>query len=214
MDEGTESQSLTLGIDIGTSSIKTALVCTKSGFSVAQCAIEHCAELDVLLESNSEKWHEQDVRKLLKALDACIKRLPSDASKLVKDIIVCGQMHGCVLWNYESACNNVYTTEESLDLSRESVSSLVTWQDQRCSNEFLSLLPNSNVPLASGFGCVTLFWLQMKQIEVINRFEHAGTIMDLVVCYLCRSREVYISTQNACSWAYFDTTSNKWEIEK
>lgn len=41
------------------------------------------------------------------------------------------------------------------------VSHLVTWQDGRCSSEFLASLPQpeSHLNVASGFGCATIFWL-------------------------------------------------------
>lgn len=41
------------------------------------------------------------------------------------------------------------------------VSHLVTWQDGRCSSEFLASLPRpeSHLSVASGFGCATIFWL-------------------------------------------------------
>jgi sedoheptulokinase len=208
--DGKASASLTLGIDIGTSSIKTALMCNTSELIVAQNTIEHRAE--VVSEKNVMNWREQSVQELLVALDRCIKLLPDDTSKLVKDIVVCGQMHGCVLWNSQSICTIENFAEGNL--IQTGVSSLITWEDQRCSNEFLSSLPKSNLPLASGFGCVTLFWLQRHEPKIIDRFDHAGTIMDLVVSYLCGTSQVYISTQNACSWGYYDIENKEWEIEK
>lgn len=41
------------------------------------------------------------------------------------------------------------------------VSHLVTWQDGRCSSEFLASLPQpkSHLSVATGFGCATIFWL-------------------------------------------------------
>ncbi len=206
------SESLTLGIDIGTSSIKTALICNTSKLIVARHAIEHCAE--VVLETNLKNWHEQSVQKLLVALEKCIKSLPNDMTKRVKDIVVCGQMHGCVLWNSKSICTIDNLEEENLTQTAEFISSLITWEDKRCSSEFLSSLPKSSLPPASGFGCVTLFWLQTHQPEITDKFDHAGTIMDLVVSYLCRTSQVYISTQNACSWGYYDIENKEWEIEK
>ena len=208
--DGKASASLTLGIDIGTSSIKTALMCNTSELIVAQNTIEHRAE--VVSEKNMMNWREQSVQELLVALDRCIKLLPDDTSKLVKDIVVCGQMHGCVLWNSQSICTIENFAEGNL--IQTGVSSLITWEDQRCSNEFLSSLPKSNLPLASGFGCVTLFWLQRHEPKIIDRFDNAGTIMDLVVSYLCGTSQVYISTQNACSWGYYDIENKEWEIEK
>lgn len=42
----------------------------------------------------------------------------------------------------------------------QDTSQLITWQDGRCSNHFLSSLPkpNSHLSIATGFGCATIFW--------------------------------------------------------
>ena len=204
------SESLTLGVDIGTSSVKAALICNSSELIVARNAIEHRA--DVISEENLKTWREQCVHKLLVALDSCIKLLPIDMFKFVQDIVVCGQMHGCVLWS-----SKLILTIDSLaedNFTGEYVSPLITWEDKRCSSEFLNSLPKSKLPVASGFGCATLFWLQAHLPQIIDKYDCAGTIMDLVVSYLCRSSQVYISTQNACSWGFYDSESNEWEIEK
>ena len=202
--ENSVGDSLTLGIDIGTTSIKTALINNTGELIVARNNVEHCADL-----CTSENCREQSVHKLFVALENCIKLLPSDGRKLVKDIVVCGQMHGCVLWSSESIRAAKNLGDENFRLT-----SLVTWEDKRCSKEFLNSLPKSNFPLASGFGCVSIFWLQRHHPEVIGRFDCAGTVMDLVVSYLCRTSQVYMSTQNACSWGYYDVEEKVWEVDK
>lgn len=203
--ENSAGKSLTLGIDIGTTSIKTALINNTSELIVAQNNVEHCADLVCTLKN----FREQSVHKLFVALENCIKLLPNDARKLVQDIVVCGQMHGCVLWSSESI-----RAAKNLGDEDFIVTSLITWEDKRCSNEFLNSLPKSNFPLASGFGCATLFWLQRHHPEVIGRFDCAGTVMDLVASYLCHTSQVYMSTQNACSWGYYDVEKREWEIDK
>ena len=206
-----ESESLVLGIDIGSSNIKTALL-SDTNKIVARSTAEHCATL--VLEENRGTRSEQSVLKLITALDRCIKLLPKDGMRLVKDIVVCGQMHGCVLWNKQYVGRLKNLCDESSIETTEIVSSLITWEDRRCSEEFLGTLPKSIIPLASGFGCVSLFWLLTYQPEVVNNYDSAGTIMDLVVSYLCGGTKVFISTQNACSWGYYDIKLNQWEIKK
>lgn len=46
-------------------------------------------------------------------------------------------------------------------------SELITWQDGRCSTDFLSLLPkpHSHVSVATGFGCATIFWFIKNRSE-------------------------------------------------
>ncbi|XP_028414121.1 sedoheptulokinase-like isoform X2 [Dendronephthya gigantea] len=207
-------ESLTLGIDIGTTSIKTVVMSSEE--VIARNTVEHCAE--IILQENGTNWREQDVQKLFVAIDKCIKLLPKDKSRLVKDIVVCGQMHGCVLWNKEFTTSGTnienLVKENFIQNEKLQISSLFTWEDKRCSTEFLSSLPKSSLSLYSGFGCATLFWLQRHQPDFVSQFDSAGTIMDLVVSYLCSSNGVYISTQNACSWGYYDIEKQEWEIEK
>lgn len=46
-------------------------------------------------------------------------------------------------------------------------SDLITWQDGRCSNDFLSSLPkpDSHISVATGFGCATIFWFTKNRLE-------------------------------------------------
>lgn len=84
-------------------------------------------------------------------------------------------MHGVTFWK------NIERNKEDgifkLDISRDQVSNLYTWQDGRCDPEFLKSLPNSESHLAihTGFGCATLFWFsrnkyvyQKNLLEKIN----------------------------------------------
>ena len=45
-------------------------------------------------------------------------------------------------------------------------SQLITWQDGRCSNHFLSSLPkpDSHLSVATGFGCATIFWYMKHRL--------------------------------------------------
>lgn len=199
--------SYVLGIDIGTSTVKVVLTETERG-TVSQEASqalpsEHAEVPDIT------GAQERKVADILCCLEKVMK--PLDASKLecVCAVGVCGQMHGCVLWNdalqYDSAI-------------AELCSNLITWQDARCSPEFLSSLPASRQPVAvsAGYGCATLAWLQLHQPGVLDSFTRAGTIMDLVIWLLCSSgktQPALMSTQNAASWGYFDMKRMQWETD-
>ena len=73
-------------------------------------------------------------------------------------------MHGVTLWK------NIQRTKENeifkLEIDREQVSNLYTWQDGRCVPEFLKSLPNSksHVAVHTGFGCATLFWFSRNKL--------------------------------------------------
>ena len=61
------------------------------------------------------------------------------SSDLVLQAIgITGQQHGVVLWN-NASCQAVNIGQEIPD--NFLVSNLITWQDQRCSKEFLDSLP-------------------------------------------------------------------------
>ena len=63
-------------------------------------------------------------------------------------------MHGCVFWNSHKIPIDV---DLSASFDEDAVSNLITWQDPRCSEEFLATLPlskNFPAPLSSGFNIV------------------------------------------------------------
>lgn len=205
-----------LGIDIGTSHVKTLLV-DKTNLTVldgvslpignheSSCVLGAC---------------ERNVRGIFSVLNACLDQLKPALLKHVGSIGVCGQMHGCVLWNSQSSTPQ---SSRFVDQSQSSdVSNLFTWQDERCLvDDFLLSLPKSsqNIQISSGYGCATLAWLNKFQPERLGSYNRAGTIMDLVVWDLCRrpndsvNSQVLMSSQNATSWGYFDMSEMCWEVE-
>ena len=182
-----------LGIDVGTTTVKTALVNNSNNETIARQSIEHYA----YIESDTESCHrEQNVDKILLAVNKCVSLLPEKGLQKVIEIVVCGQMHGCVLWVKEKLANigELVNTETKLQQIGSFASSLVTWEDGRCSVEFLDSLPKGTgmQPLASGFGCSTLFWLQHHSPEVLKQYDCSVTIMDLVVACRCSNTVLYM----------------------
>lgn len=204
-----------LGIDIGTSSVKTVLV---DKFSLGVLG-ESSKSLGPHLNLPEENLYERDVQEILTCLDQCLSSLDHSALEKVVGIGVCGQMHGCVLW--KSGKSFVINDEmlKTDDLSA-TCSTLVTWQDGRCSSEFLSSLPKTHQPIqpSTGYGCATLAWLNRFKPDLLAQFDRAGTIMDLVVWTLCdphleEGKQVVMSAQNATSWGYFDIATLNWECD-
>ncbi|MPC28005.1 Sedoheptulokinase [Portunus trituberculatus] len=62
------------------------------------------------------------------------------------------------------------------------VSNLYTWQDSRCSQEFLSSLPvpESHIAISSGYGCATLLWFSKHKPDHLTKFDRAATIHDFL----------------------------------
>ena len=65
-------------------------------------------------------------------------------------------MHGVVLWK-----RNNPTPISSISNDEGDTSNLITWQDQRCDEQFLASLPKSDIatlPLSSGWLLVVIFY--------------------------------------------------------
>jgi len=206
---------LALGIDIGTSRVKTVLV-NKKTEEVCQESFEGISSEHLKVEIPAAK--ERKVEDILIALGSCMKDLES-AKMLdqVNCIGICGQMHGCVLWNDDFNLDLEHLI--SLEHGDLSCSNFITWQDGRCSSDFIMSLPSSEVTpsVSTGYGCATLFWLQRHRPELVAGFNRAGTIIDLVVWGLCKTCTgcpvVTMSSQNATSWGYFNSSKGEWERE-
>ena len=210
--------SYVLGIDIGTSTVKAVLVESEGG-GVAQESSQPLGSQHAEVEGGEggevRGARERGVEQVWGCLEECMSSLDPCKLQRVCGVGVCGQMHGCTLWNQQLA--GLSLTSLPVVLPPGSCTNLVTWQDGRCSPEFLSSLPTSaqSLPPSTGYGCATLAWLQQHRPSVLKKFDRAGTIMDLVVWCLCREEgratPVLMSAQNAASWGYFDVKSSQWE---
>ncbi|XP_012266582.2 sedoheptulokinase-like [Athalia rosae] len=208
-----QSQELALGIDLGTTSVKVVVISTQSKQIVSKQSKDTQANVpsDLGIEGNK-----QDVPKILSAVHSCVSRISRDLLRQVVHIGICGQMHGVTLWDHSAQEDDDDLEEKfKLEIPKEKVSPLYTWQDSRCDPEFLAALPKSksHLPTHSGYGCATLFWFAKNKPEKLSKYNRCGTVQDLVVALLCGRSKVAISTQNAASWGYFQTEEGCWEID-
>ncbi|XP_053426055.1 sedoheptulokinase [Nycticebus coucang] len=213
------SRSVTLGIDLGTTSVKAALLgaapSDPSEFVVlASCARAARAEVAAESTAAGPQGREQDVSRIIQALSECLAALPRQQLQNVKGIGVSGQMHGVMFWKTGRGCEWTEGGPTTVFEPR-AVSHLVTWQDGRCSSRFLASLPQpeSHLNVATGFGCATIFWLLKNCPEFLKSYDAAGTIHDYVVAMLCGLPRPLMSDQNAASWGYFNTQSQSWNLE-
>ncbi|RNA39842.1 sedoheptulokinase [Brachionus plicatilis] len=185
-------KNLILGVDIGTSSVKVVILNSLSGHIEHQ---ESYSTSSAKIKSNNPKLDEQDVKIILEIVNKAFDCLPPNLLKQIRAVQICGQMHGVVLWNKSTRTH----------------SNLITWQDERCDENFLKSLPvKSKSDLSSGFGCASLFWLT-KNNQINPEFDSAGTIHDYLT-FLLAGKNV-MSDQNALSWGFFDLHKNKWQDE-
>ncbi|XP_033730547.1 sedoheptulokinase-like [Pecten maximus] len=190
-----------LGIDLGTSSVKVSLLRQACGSVIS--TVSKATNADV--PSDVETGSEQMPSKIFTTLQECLSELPVDRRRQVTCIGVTGQMHGVVLW----------TKLKNEGWCVPPTSHLYTWQDQRCTTEFLRSLPqpNSHLPLSTGHGCATLCWLQEHRPEMIAGYTCSGTIMDLLVALLCGLVTPVTTVQLAASFGFYNTKTMSWNNE-
>lgn len=66
-----------------------------------------------------------------------------------------------------SACE-WYSSHGSHKFRPQDVSHLITWQDGRCTSDFLSSLPKpeSHLNVATGFGCASILWYTKHRSDI------------------------------------------------
>ena len=206
-----------LGIDIGTTNVKVVVV-DESTLCVRGKVTQCLGELEKVDDVPGAA--ERSVSQIFRVLEECMEGLDTHLLAHVRGIGVCGQMHGCILWNSDHAC--LFNGALCADIASQVSSNLFTWQDTRCDPSFLSSLPKlshlANKPppvISAGYGCATLAWLQCHDSKTLSDYDRAGTIMDMVVCALCSGgvADVVMSSHNAESWGYFNQSSLQWQIE-
>lgn len=209
-----------LGIDIGTTSVKVCL--RESSFQSQRSEIHQIrkqTKTEAYVSTGRPERAEQDVNLILLALERTLSEFPTKLLSNVTHIAVCGQMHGCMLWKAKSLRRSSWPDSKSKgnnqnhNESFQSISPLITWEDRRCTKEFLASLPVSEqvAPLSTGYGCASLFWLARNEPGLLHQYDKAGTVQDFLVSILCNLDTPVMSVHNAVSWGYFDMQSNNWE---
>ena len=201
-----------LGIDIGTTSIK---VCVKCGTkTVVSCRKIHHAYEKTKVKAGC--FREQDPIILLRILDECLMEINKEKKTFdISSVSVTGQMHGVVLWK-PKMMEMIEGDDCFISIMKNSIqqhSNLITWEDQRCDDQFLESLLQSPAgnKVATGYGLATLLWLHRE--SQLDGYTMSGTIMDFVVWLLTRSERVLMTNHNATSWGYFDANQMQWENE-
>ncbi|XP_048872877.1 sedoheptulokinase isoform X1 [Brienomyrus brachyistius] len=199
-----------LGMDMGTTSVKVVLLDSHLRKVTDACSLPTTADSS----NRNGNVMEQDPGKIIDTLNQCMTSLPRDKLRNVTKIGVSGQMHGVMFWKTKTACC-WDQGDHGLMFRTKGVSQLITWQDGRCSSDFLSSLPkpDSHLNVTTGFGCATIFWYLQNRLEFLAEFTSAGTIHDYVVTMLCGLDRCLMSTQNAASWGYFNTSTNQWNLD-
>jgi len=213
-------EELVVGIDLGTTAVKVVAVRASDKAVVGSWTCE--TEASVASDAGPLA-SEQDVAKIMCAIDACMHEIPAELAAGITKIGVSGQMHGLVMWTRRSHISQLSGDKISSSLSLcealsnrfTKLSNLYTWQDGRCSTEFLSSIPGpeSHLRIATGFGCCTMFWLNRHEPGCLECYHCAATVQDLLVAVLCDLEQPLMSFHNAASWGYFDPVSGQWNSD-
>jgi sedoheptulokinase len=215
MADKSEDKTFFLGIDLGTTSVKVTLIDSVS----KNVVMSHKEDAKAGVISDQSLLHqrsEQNVILILTALHTALSHFPKELMSRVHNLGICGQMHGCVFWKSDHEKFNLQHFNERYNGEFcDFISHLITWEDQRCTTEFISSLPASktSIPLSTGFGCATIFWFARNSPCFLSSYDCAGTVQDLLVALLCGLSKPVMSTQNAVSWGCYDTNQKTWEKE-
>lgn len=213
-------EELVLGIDLGTTTVK--VVAMRSSDETIRGSWSRETKASVTSDAGPLA-SEQDVSSIMSAVDDCMTEIPTDLASRITKVGVSGQMHGLVMWTKQSG--NASDQNSSLSSSSAvckalscrftELSNLYTWQDGRCSAEFLSSIPTpeSHLRIATGFGCCTLFWLRRHEPGCLERFRCAVTVQDLLVTVLCDLEAPLMTSHDAASWGYFDPITVTWNTD-
>uniref|UniRef100_A0A0B6ZUS7 Carbohydrate kinase FGGY N-terminal domain-containing protein n=1 Tax=Arion vulgaris TaxID=1028688 RepID=A0A0B6ZUS7_9EUPU len=208
----TGDDSLWLGIDLGTTSVKAVLI-NIEGDVIQSRSCETGAEVKSAV---GNAGYEQDPYKILSTIqDVVLSVLSSKDLSCIRGIGITGQMHSVLMWKWSLKNYNCVEQLDKLD-GRVDCSNLYTWQDQRCTPEFLETLPRPSSlyqPLSTGHGCATMFWLAQNQSSFFKdgQFTSCGTIMDFLIAILCGLDHPVTSDQLAASLGYFNKNHLSWD---
>lgn len=188
---------LSLGVDIGTTSVSAKLVSLESGAALHTYTLEHHAaltadELSVSKEASAPDAFAADAEKLLD-LSLGLVRSAVDSFPEIVAVGFTGQMHGIVCLD---ECGNI-------------LSPLWTWQNQfglrklgsETVCEKIARMTGWNVP--TGYGLTTYFALK-ESGALPEGTRYITTIADLAVMKLCGHGKPVSHPTNAASLGLFD----------
>lgn len=181
--------SLSLGLDIGTTSISAVVADMGTKTVLARRTKTHGADLPTDVPGGriqSVGMLEDAARFLLVAL---LKQFPG-----VSSIGLTGQMHGILY----------------LDSLGTPVSPLYTWQDQRSASLCPRLQKITGYPIAPGYGLATHCAL-MEAGEVPEDARWLCTIMDYLAYVLCGRERLLLHAGNAASLGFFNLEAGQFD---
>ncbi|MCI9449978.1 MAG: MerR family transcriptional regulator [Clostridiales bacterium] len=194
-----EYEALSLGIDIGTTSISAQLIDLKSGKTVHMYTFEHSSEVEVPGFSDGYAHDAVSLSEII--INFALSVI--DTYSVVKSIGITGQMHGIVCLDED---NNV-------------LSPFYTWQNKfgarivegRSICRQIQDITGESVP--TGYGFVTLYALQKLGLLNQNAVKIC-TIPDFAAMKLCGNSRVITHPTNAAGLGFFNVNDLEFSYDK
>lgn len=198
-DTDSESDPLSLGIDIGTTSISAQLVDIKTGRSVHTYTFDHNAMLTL---PNCPDAYAEDAELLLNCALNLIYSV-TDVYRNVKSIGITGQMHGIVCLDKNNGIlSPLYTWENKFGTRKENGCTI-------CEN--IREITGESVP--TGYGFVTLYALKKLGLLPAGTSK-VCTIADLAAAELCKNKQIIVHPTNAAALGFYDICSADFKCDK
>ncbi|KAG7394647.1 hypothetical protein PHYBOEH_004873 [Phytophthora boehmeriae] len=224
---------LLFGLDIGTTAVKCVVV---NGLTGQAVDVVNVSLNDVAVPASlatEARVGVQNVEQILLAVQRAVMMLHEAARGRITSVGICGQMHGILWWCsrgvHEAAERLLKRNEKDGDGDEEMLdpawSELVTWQDQRCTPEFLThcrekiaavKATNNALPttLAAGYGLATFAHTLEHSPRTLVGMDACGTIHDFVAFVLCGHTlpsETFMDTTDAHSWGGLNLQTQTWD---
>jgi xylulokinase len=184
-----------LGLDIGTSAVKAALV-DDSGAVVAE------ARASLGVSRPQPLWSEQDPADWWAAVNDAVIQLDPGLRRRIRAVGLSGQMHGAVL----------------LDSARQVLRPAILWNDGRCAvecDELLAREPRAHAltgnPILPGFTAPKLAWVQRHEPELWRRLDLVLLPKDHV--RLKMTGEAASDLSDASGTLWIDVGARRWSPE-
>lgn len=185
---------ITLGIDLGTNSVKSLILDIESGevLGLGQKAYGY------IKGTSAEQDRQYIWSRVIESIKEAIK-----ASNIEEGLITCvglsGQMHGTVLYDKSGKC----------------ISNIITWEDDRCDKEFLREISDivGDEIYKSGCGIATGFLGPTVYHIIKNSSINIGHVLlptDWLRQELTGEKTFRTDHSNGSSTGFFDTQSRNW----
>ena len=188
---------LTIGIDIGTTTISAAVIDLENKKQVEVLSIPHNSYVE------NSVFSEQSVSVIMDKAERILELIYKSYTGIAS-IGVTGQMHGILYLNRDG----------------EAVSSLINWQDKRgdipikdsmTACQVIRQLTGENI--ATGYGISTHYYNMLNGLVPQNAIGFCS-IMDYLVMRLCHIKQPITHTSVAASFGLFDVKKECFMLDK